>query len=591
MMMTNHCLLMQSPTVESTQTLHLLSLHTGKDISFKIDTGSQVNVIPATVYEKMREAPPLRPSSSKIFSYSGQRLPVTGDITMECQYKECSYTGVFHVVDTPPASQPILGLPACLQLKVIQLVLSVDSDCTLSQNDSLLTKNTVIEEYKHLYSGLGDLEGEITIHLKENATPVVHPPRRVPHAIKHRLKEELDKMENTGVIDKVSTPTDWANSLVVVEKENGKLRICLDPRDLNAAIKRPHYPMPILEDALAKLTSAKYFSKLDASSGYWQLKLDDKSSYLTTFNTPFGRYLFRRLPFGFISAQDEFQRKMDEVFEGLPGVTLLVDDVLISGRTRQEHDRNLQAALERSSTKNLKLNPDKLVVGATEVQYFGHIISSEGLKPDPAKVKAVQDMSPPINKKELQNILGMINYLAKFAPQLSETTKPMRDLLKENVDFIWDHKQDEALKKAKELILSQHVLAYFDPSEPITLQVDASQHGVGGALFQEGKPIAFASKSLSKAEEKYSQVEKELYAILFGCKRFHQYVYGHKIMVQTDHKPLESIMKKPLGLAPPSLQRMLLQLQRYDLKVHHVPGKNIPVADVLSRKFMPAENS
>ena len=153
-------------------------------------------------------------------------------------------------------------------------------------------------------------------------------------------------MENTGVIDKVTTPTDWVNSLVVVEKENGKLRICLDPRDLNAAIKRPHYPMPTLEDALVKLTSAKYFSKLDASSGYWQLKLDDKSSYLTTFNTPFGRYCFRRLPFGLISAQDEFQRKMDEVFEGLPDVTPLVDDILISGRTCQEHDRNLQAALE-----------------------------------------------------------------------------------------------------------------------------------------------------------------------------------------------------------------------------------------------------
>ena len=147
-------------------------------------------------------------------------------------------------------------------------------------------------------------------------------------------------MENTGVIDKATTSTDWVNSLVIVEKENGKLRICLDPRDLNAAIKRPHYPMPTLEDALAKLTSAKYFSKLDASSGYWQLKLDDKSSYLTTFNVPFGRYRFRRLSFGLISAQDEFQRKMDEVFEGLQGVTTLVDDVLISGRTRQEHDRN-----------------------------------------------------------------------------------------------------------------------------------------------------------------------------------------------------------------------------------------------------------
>ena len=134
------------------------------------------------------------------------------------------------------------------------------------------------------------------------------------------------------------------------------------------------------------------------ATGSW--KLDDKSSYLTTFDTIFGRYCVRRLPLGLISAQDEFQRKMDEVFDGLPGITPLVDDVLISGRTRQEHDRKLQAALERSSTKNLKLNPEKHVVGASEVQYFGHTISSEGLKPDPAKVKAAQDMSPPINKKK-----------------------------------------------------------------------------------------------------------------------------------------------------------------------------------------------
>ena len=255
----------------------VITTSTGKTSVSKLTLVHRSTSYPHLYMRKMREAPPLRPSSSKIFSYSGQRLPVTGDITMECQYKECSYTGVFHV-DTPPASQPILGLPACLQLKVFQLFSAVDSDSSLPQNDSLLTKNSVIEEYEHLFSGLGDLEGEITLHLKENATPVVHPPRRVPHAIKQRLTEELDKMENTGVIDKVTTPTDWVNSLVVVEKENGKLRTCLDPRDLNAAIKRPHYPMPTLEDALAKLTSAKYFSKLDAILPYLIPLLGDTAS-------------------------------------------------------------------------------------------------------------------------------------------------------------------------------------------------------------------------------------------------------------------------------------------------------------------------
>ena len=152
-----------------------------------------------------------------------------------------------------------------------------------------------------------------------------------------------------------------------MEKTNGKLRICLDPKDLNAATKRPYYPMPTLEDVLSKMTGAKFFSKLDARSGYWQLKLSPESSYLTTFNTPYGRYRFLRLPFGIVSAQDEFQLKMDETFEGLPGITPLVDNIIVTGRTQEEHDTNLRATLERAAAKNLKLNPDKLTVGAQEV--------------------------------------------------------------------------------------------------------------------------------------------------------------------------------------------------------------------------------
>ena len=183
----------------------------------------------------------------------------------------------------------------------------------------------------------------------------------------------------------------------------------------------------------------------------------------------------------------------------------------------------------------------------------------------------------------------MINYLAKFAPQLSDITKPMRDLLKDDIEFIWDKPQQEALDKAKTAILSQPVLAYFDPSKPITLQVDASKFGLGATIIQEGKPVAFASKSLTQTEQNYAQIEKELLAIVFGCRRFHQYICGQKITVESDHKPLESIAKKPLAKAPTRLQRMLLQVQKYDLNIIHIPGKLIPVADALSRKCLPAE--
>ena len=557
-------------------------METGDILRFKIDTGAQANVIPRSLYQKMTKPPSLSPCKEKLVGYSGQKFNVIGHIQLEGAYKAKTYQGMFYIVDTHPYAQPVLGLQACLRLELIKLVLSVSSN-------KRLTKENILQEYSHLFTGLGEIKGDTTIHLKEGATPTIHSPRRVPHALKDRLKEELDKLVNTKVITKVTEPTEWVNSLVVVEKPDGKLRICLDPKDLNEAIKRPHYQMPTLDDALAKMAGAKFFSKLDAKSGYWQLKLDEASSLLTTFNTPFGRYRFNRLPFGVVCAQDIFQRKMDELFEGMAGVTSLVDDIVVTGTTREEHDSNLQAVLERATRENLKLNPDKLTVGASEIEYFGHRITSEGLKPDEGKVKAILDMGPPTDKKELQTLLGMITYLSKFAPHTSDITKPMRDLLKEDTEFVWDEMQQSALQGIKEVLTQHPILSYFDPRKEVTLEVDASKSGLGAAIFQEGKPVAYASKSLSSTEQNYAQIEKELYAILFGCKRFHQYVYGRDVKVLTDHKPLEAIAKKPLASAPPRLQRMLLQLQNYRLRIQHIPGKDIPTADALSRKYLPAQ--
>ena len=250
--------------------------------------------------------------------------------------------------------------------------------------------------------------------------------------------------------------------------------------------------------------------------------------------------------------------------------------------------------LQRSRERGVKLNPEKSTICATEVNYFGHRITKDGIKPDPAKIAAVRDMEPPKDRGELETILGMVNYLSKFAPMLSDINAPLRQLLKQSNEFLWDAQHDEAFRKMKERITRDPgpVLAYFDPSKELRLQVDASKYGLGAVLLQEGKPIGYASKSLSECEVNYAQIEKELYAILFGCKRFHQYVYGRHTIVESDHKPLESILRKPLTAAPPRLQRMMLQLQRYDFSIIHRPGKDIPVADTLSRKSLhDADNS
>uniref|UniRef100_A0A671WXU4 Gypsy retrotransposon integrase-like protein 1 n=1 Tax=Sparus aurata TaxID=8175 RepID=A0A671WXU4_SPAAU len=394
-------------------------------------------------------------------------------------------------------------------------------------------------------------------------------------------------MEKMDIIRKVIEPTEWVNALVAVEKpKTGRLRVCLDPRPLNKAIQRPHYPLPTLDDITPKLAGAQYFSVLDARSGYWTIKLSHKSTMLTTFNTIYGRYRFMRLPFGIISAQDEFQRRVDEAYEGLQGVAAIVDDILVYGHTKEEHDANLRAMLERTRERGIKLNEEKSIICVTEVSYFGHRLTREGIRPDPNKVKAIREMAPPRSKAELETILGMVTYLSRFAPRLSEATASLRQLLKENNEFVWDSNHDIALQQVKDLLTQEPgpVLTYFDHTKDVKLQVDASKCGLGAVLLQEEKPVAYASKALTETEENYAQIEKELYAVLFGCKRFHQYLYGPQVVVESDHKPLESIMRKPLAAAPPRMQRMILQLQWYDITIIHKPGKQIPVADTLSRK-------
>ena len=201
---------------------------------------------------------------------------------------------------------------------------------------------------------------------------MVHVPRRVPLGLRDRLKSELDKEESLGVIVKVDEPTDWVNSITIVEKKNGLLRICLDPCDLNKALKREHYSCPTVDDIAAKLHGARVFTVLDATSGYWQVKLDKKSSLLTTFNTPFGRYRFTRLPFGVNSAQDVFQKEIDLTCERLPGVAAIVDDILVYGKNQEDHDAKLEAVIRRTRERGIKLNPDKCVFRTNQVTYFGH---------------------------------------------------------------------------------------------------------------------------------------------------------------------------------------------------------------------------
>ena len=376
-------------------------------------------------------------------------------------------------------------------------------------------------------------------------------------------------------------------------KNNGKIRLCIDPKPLNQALKRNHYPLPVIDDLLPELSKAKVFSVEDAKNGFWHIQLDTDSSFFTTFGTLWGRYRWTRMPFDISPAPEEFQRRLDTVLAGLQGVVPIFDDILIYGvgETKAEaienHDQRLITLFERCKSKGIKLNKEKCKFRLSEVSFMGHVISEEGLKPDPAKIQGVREMPTPESTQDVKRLLGMVNYLQKFAPNLSEATAPMRELLKEENQFLWDEEvQGRSFKRVKQLIVQSPVLKYFDPKADTELQCDASDKGLGACLMQNGQPVGYASRAMTSAEVNYAQIEKELLAIVFGLERFEQYVQGRLVKIETDHKPLECIFKKSLISAPKRLQRMMLRLQKYDLKVTYKKGSEMYLADTLSRAFV-----
>ena len=330
---------------------------------------------------------------------------------------------------------------------------------------------------------------------------------------------------------------------------------------------------------------------LDAKSGFLQIKLDEESSYLTCFNTPFGRYRWLRLPFGLKCAPEIFQRIMDQMIEGIDGAVAIMDDILIAGPNVEVHDRILKQVIDRATNYNLKLNLQKCKIRQSSVQYVGHILSEDGLSPDPVKVEAVRSMPAPTDKESVRCFVGFITCLSKFIPRLSEELAPLRELLKSDVVYQWQPAQARAFERLKELCCHLPVLAYFDVNKPVEIHCDASRSGLGAVLVQEDRPIAYSSRALTETETRYAQIEKEMLSIVHAYKKFHCYIFGKTVTVYNDHKPLEIIAKKPLLSAPMRLQSMLLRLQWYDLNIRYRKGEDMQLPDTLSRAYLPDTGS
>ena len=292
----------------------------------------------------------------------------------------------------------------------------------------------IMELFPELFKGIGTIKDAIVkLNMDQNVTPIVQPPRKIPQAMVEPLKHEIERMTNLGVIRKldINEATDWCHKLVLVHKTNGKLRVCLDPHTINKALQFNVHNARTFQDVTSSIRKVTKVSKIDTNSGFWTLPMDDQSQLLTTFNTPWGRYCFIKMPFGLNQAQYFFQYYMDTHFQDINSTTdVIADDVMIHGKSDDQHNRHLLQVLNKCREIGLKLDPDKCEFSQKQVQFYGNTISSEGVKPDPAKVDVIIKKPSPKSKVELASFLGMCNYLSTYIPHLSDITTTLRQLNK-----------------------------------------------------------------------------------------------------------------------------------------------------------------
>jgi len=582
----------------------------GRPISFMLDTGASHNFISSRIVQ------PNVSARSSVRLADGSFVASFGVVHLQFEVVGQGYTADFTIVDMhfeavlglewmrvarpqfswesntvslPPSFSVIQRVPASPPTSSAPLPARATLEISQPVSADL---RSLIDRFADIFPDELPLElppdrgCEFSIQLRPGARPMVRPMRRFPQPDMDSMLKEINALLAAGFI-KPST-SEYGAQVLFVPKKDGSRRMCIDYRSLNADTIKDVYPLPLVDEIFDRLRGAKFFTKLDLRSGYHQMKMKPSDTHLTAFRTPYGSFEYLVLPFGLSNAPSAFVRMMDREFPASrfrDSVVIFVDDILIFSRTWDEHLTHVEAVLTQLRKSKLYPKLSKCTFGTHEVEYLGHIVSAEGIKTDPSKVKDLLEMSPPKSPKEVRSFLGLAVFFQKFIRGYSKIAAPLNELLKESQEFKWTQVQQEAFDQLKLVISRAPVLRPFDPKLPILLQTDASGVAIGAVLLQDAghgpRPVAFSSRKLDKFEVNYPVQELEMLAVVDVLEKWEHYLLGQQFTVESDHKSLEQVLRSK----DPSkrLIRWLDTVARYNFTISYRPGSQMSIPDSLSR--------
>ncbi|KAD4180266.1 hypothetical protein E3N88_28857 [Mikania micrantha] len=448
-------------------------------------------------------------------------------------------------------------------------------------------KTPVVREFPEVFPD--DLPGltparpvEFRIDLVPGETPIAKSPYRVAPSEMQELSNQLQELLDKGFIRPSYSP--WGAPVLFAKQKDGSFRMCIDYREVNKLTIKNRYPLPMIDDLLDQLQGAQYFSKIDLRYGYHQLRVQEEDIQKTAFRTRYGHYEFIVMPFGLTNATAVFMDLMNRVCKPYQDqfVIVFIDDILIYSKSKAEHEQHLRKILELLKQEQLYAKFSKCEFWLREVQFLGHVVKSEGIHVDPAKIEAIKNWDTPKTPTKIRSFLGLTGYYRKFISHFSKIALPLIKLTQKSEQFAWEQKQKDAFQTLKQKLCDTPILSLLEASYDFVVYCDASHQGLGCVLMQRDKVIAYSSRQLKIHEKNYTTHDLELGAVVFALKIWRHYLYGTKCTIFTDHKCLQHIFdQKELNMRQ---RRWVELLNNYDYVIKYHPGKANVVADALSRK-------